>query len=61
MRTYSQIVAIEDPKERLFAILEKIDHIKFVPIVIRSQYEQIELENLEELKMSAYSDWKDPK
>lgn len=48
---------IEDPKERLFKIMDRIDEIKNKFSL--SNEEKLELENLEILKMSAWSAWKD--
>lgn len=56
--TYSEIIQIKDPKERLFAIMDRIEDIKTQPEIISNPM-PFELENLEVKKMDAYSDWKD--
>ena len=48
---------IKDPKERLFKIMDRIQELK-TPFELNSA-EKLELENLEVLKMNAWSAWKD--
>lgn len=52
---------IKDPKERLFSIMERIEYLQQFPTDLLTIEEKLELENLEVLKMHAWSDWKDPK
>lgn len=57
---YSEIYNIEDPKQKLFSCMYRITQL----IDIKSLFgltdsEELELKNLETLKMNAYSEWKD--
>lgn len=58
---YTQIKKLPDPKEKLFATMDRIEELKKVPSMIGlSRDEEIELANLEEAKMNYWSEWKDP-
>lgn len=60
-KTLATIRQISDPKERLFACMDRIEELKKIPSCFGlSRDEQLELENLESLQMDWYSDWKDP-
>lgn len=48
-----------DAKEKLFKTMERIEELKNIPAIFMSQEEDLELRNLEVLKMKYYSDWKD--
>lgn len=60
-KTYQMIYYIKDPKEKLFAIMDRLEEIRNIPTAWQTPKEVLEAENLERLKMNAYSDWKDPK
>lgn len=57
MKNYS---LIKDPKERLFYIMDRIEELEKFPTDLLKSEEKLELENLQVLKMIAWSDWKDP-
>lgn len=60
MKKYSTIYNIKDPKEKCFAAIDRIEEIKKLDSIFGSTHEsEIELANLEVLKMQSYSDWKD--
>jgi hypothetical protein len=46
------------PKQKLFKTMDRIDELKKMPFEL-SESEQLELRNLEVIKMQQYSDWKD--
>lgn len=48
-----------DAKEKLFKTMDRIDELKNIPSDFMSKEEDLELRNLEVLKMKYYSDWKD--
>ena len=52
--------AEEKAKEKLFKTIERIEQINNTPFLI-SENKKKELENLHELKMIYWSEWKDPK
>lgn len=56
MKNYS---LIKDPKERLFSIMDRIEELEKFPTDLLKSEEKLELENLQVLKMIAWSDWKD--
>ena len=48
-----------DAKEKLFKTMDRIEELKKIPSDFMSEKEDLELRNLEVLKMQYYSDWKD--
>ena len=46
------------PKEKLFKTMDRIEELKNSPFEL-SEKEELELRNLEVLKMEQWSDWKD--
>lgn len=48
-----------DAKEKLFKTMDRIEELKTIPAVFMSEEEELELRNLEVLKMKYYSEWKD--
>lgn len=60
MAVYSEIHKIEDPKQRMFACMDRIKELKEFGGLIPLGYEdKLELDNLEVLKMNSWSEWKD--
>ena len=50
---------METPKEKLFKTINRIDELKKIPFDFISESEELELRNLEVIKMQQWSDWKD--
>jgi len=48
-----------EAKEKLFKTMDRIEELKKIPIYFMSEEEDLELRNLEVLKMKYYSEWKD--
>lgn len=48
-----------DAKENLFKTMDRIEELKKIPADFMSEKEELELSNLEVLKMQYWSDWKD--
>ena len=48
-----------EAKEKLFKTIDRIEELKKIPLEFMSKEEDLELRNLEVLKMQYYSDWKD--
>lgn len=48
-----------DAKEKLFKTMDRIEELKKIPTEFMSKEEDLELRNLEVLKMKYWSDWKD--
>lgn len=46
-------------KEKLFKIVDRIDELKKIPSDLISENEELELRNLEVIKMQQWSEWKD--
>ena len=46
-------------KEKLFKTMDRIDELKKIPAIFMTPEEDLELRNLEVLKMQYYSDWND--
>ena len=46
-------------KEKLFKIVDRIDELKKIQSDLISESEELELRNLEVIKMQQWSEWKD--
>ena len=46
-------------KEKLFKTVDRIDELKKIPSDLISESEELELRNLEVIKMQQWSEWKD--
>lgn len=48
-----------DAKEKFFKTIDRIEELKNIPADFMSEKEELELRNLEVLKMQYWSEWKD--